>query len=220
MGLTLGDEQFNSILDNIKKSNNLQDEAQFNEALKQEGMTLADLRRQLERQMLASEAQRRDVVDKISITEEESREYYDAHKSEFTTPAEITLREILVEVPTTDKGVNVAQDDAADLAAHELRHVRFAELRLGGGGTEPLDLQVLDGRDETAENHDLLGGPRAHRFLQALLNRGFAERRRATPDRRGPGAVSFPHADLAPACQCHVPGLCGGSRLLTRIRRH
>ena len=74
MGLALGDEQFNSILDNIKKSNNLEDDAQFQAALKQEGMTMADLRRSLERQMLASEAQRRDVVDKISVTEAEAQE--------------------------------------------------------------------------------------------------------------------------------------------------
>ena len=77
LGLTLGDEQFTSILDNIKKSNNLEDEEQFQAALKQEGMTMADLRRSLERQMLASEAQRREVFDKVSVTEAETRAYYD-----------------------------------------------------------------------------------------------------------------------------------------------
>ena len=117
LGLALGDEQFNSILDNIKKSNNLEDEAQFQAALKQEGMTMADLRRKLERQMLASEVQRRDVVDKISVTEDEAQAYYEAHKQEFTTPSEITLREILIEVPVTDRGVNVAQDDEAKAEA-------------------------------------------------------------------------------------------------------
>ena len=57
--------------------------------------------------------QQRDVIDKISVTEEEARAYYDAHKQEFTTPSEITLREILIEVPATDRGVNVAQDEEA-----------------------------------------------------------------------------------------------------------
>jgi parvulin-like peptidyl-prolyl isomerase len=121
MGLTLGDEQFNSILDNIKKSNNLDDDAQFQAALKQEGMTMADLRRSLERQMLASEAQRRDVVDKISVTEAEAKAYYETHAQEFTTPSEITLREIFIEVPVTDKGVNVAQDDEAKAEAEAVR---------------------------------------------------------------------------------------------------
>ena len=121
LGLALGDEQFNNIVDNIRKSNNIESDDQFQMALKQEGMTMTDLRRALERQMLASEAQRRDVVDKISVTEAEARAYYDAHKGDFTTPSEVTLREILVEVPVTDKGVNVAQDDEAKAEAEEVR---------------------------------------------------------------------------------------------------
>ena len=121
LGLALGEEQFKSIVENIKKSNNLENEEQFQAALKQEGMTMPDLRRALERQMLASEAQRRDVVDKISITEAEAHTYYDAHKEEFTTPSEITLREILIEVPVSDRGVNVADDDAAKAQAEDIR---------------------------------------------------------------------------------------------------
>ena len=121
LGLALGDEQFNSILANIKSSNNIETDEQFQAALKQEGMTMADLRQALERQMLASEAQRRDVVDRISVAEAEIRAYYEANPNEFTTPSEVTLREIFIEVPVSDRGVNVAQDDEARAEAEELR---------------------------------------------------------------------------------------------------
>ena len=121
MGLTLGDEQFKQIVENIKKSNNLEDEERFQAALKQEGMTMADLRRSLERQMLVSEVQNREVMAKISVTEEESRAFYEANRSQFTTAAEVTLREILIEVPTTDRGINVAQDDEARAEAEAVR---------------------------------------------------------------------------------------------------
>lgn len=121
LNYTLGDEQFNQILDNIKKSNNLTDEAQFQAALKQEGMTLADLRRQIERNMMLSQVQRTEVVEKIGVSEEEARAYYEAHRNEFTTPSELTLREILIEVPTTERGFNVAQDDEAREKANEIR---------------------------------------------------------------------------------------------------
>jgi peptidyl-prolyl cis-trans isomerase SurA len=121
LGLALGDEQFNSILANIKASNNLQDDAQFDAALAQEGMTMADLRVMLERQMLSTEAQRMDVVDKIGVTENESQAYYAEHQQDFTTPAEVTLREIFIEVPETDRGVNVAEDDEARAEAEALR---------------------------------------------------------------------------------------------------
>src|SRR5678809_863391 len=68
-GYALGDQQFAQILENIKTSNNLQDETKFQEALKQEGLTMADLRRNLERQMLVSQVQRAEILDKISVTD-------------------------------------------------------------------------------------------------------------------------------------------------------
>src|SRR4029450_10085742 len=99
LGYALGDEQFKQIVENIKKQNNLEDEERFQAALKQENMTMTDLRRNLERQMLVSRVQQVDIMDKISVTEEEEKTYYDAHRQQFTTPSDITLREILDEGP-------------------------------------------------------------------------------------------------------------------------
>jgi len=157
-GYTLGDQQFAQIVDNIKKSNNLEDEARFNEALRQEGLTMADLRRNLEKQMLVSQVQRVEIMDKISINDEEARAYYEAHKQEFTSPVEITLREILMEVPTNDRGVNVAQDDAIRASAEELRkrllagepfprlagEFSAAASKANGGLIGPLNSEELD----------------------------------------------------------------------------
>ena len=120
-GYTLGDQQFATIVEGIRKSNNLEDEARFKEALKQEGLTMDDLRRNLERTMIVQQVTRVEIMDKISINDEEARAYYDQHRNEFTSPTEITLREILIEVPTSDRGVNVAEDDAARDRAEEIR---------------------------------------------------------------------------------------------------
>jgi peptidyl-prolyl cis-trans isomerase SurA len=139
LGLTLGDDQFKQIIENIKKSNNLEDDERFQAALKQEGMTMADLRRSLERQMLVSEVQNREVMGKIAVTEEESRTYYEANRQQFTTPSEITLREILIEVPADARGVNVAQDDAAKAEAEEIR-----KRLLGGEPFARLAAEVSD----------------------------------------------------------------------------
>ena len=120
-GYTLGDQQFATIVEGIRKSNNLEDEARFKEALKQEGLTMDDLRRNLERTMIVQQVTRVEILDKISINDEEARAYYDQHRNEFTSPTEITLREILIDVPTSDRGVNVAEDDAARDRAEEVR---------------------------------------------------------------------------------------------------
>jgi len=122
LGYVMSDEQFKSVLDNIKKDNNIDTDEKFNDALKQEGMTLADLRRQLEKNMLETRVQQNEVIAKISVTEDEAHTYYDAHKNEFTTPSELMLREILIAVPATDRGINVAQDDAAKAKAEDIRH--------------------------------------------------------------------------------------------------
>ncbi len=121
LDFALGDEQFKRIVEDIKKSNNMTDDAQFQAALKQERMTEADLRRDIERRMLIEQVQRQEVTSKLSATDEEAREYFEAHRSEFTSPAELMLREILIEVPTSDRGVNVAQDDEAKAKAEDVR---------------------------------------------------------------------------------------------------
>ena len=121
MGLRLGDDQFKQVVANIRKEQGLQDEAKFQQALAQENMTMEDLRRQLERQMLIDQVQRQEVGSKLNITEEEARQYYARHPEEFTEGASITLREIFVEVPASEGGVNVARDDEAKKKITALR---------------------------------------------------------------------------------------------------
>lgn len=121
LGYALGTEQFNTILANIKKENNIETDEQFQAALKQENLTLEDLRRQLERQMLVSRVQQVEVAGKIAVAEDEVRKYYEENKDSFTTQPQLTLREILITVPVTDKGINAAQDDEARDKAEEIR---------------------------------------------------------------------------------------------------
>ena len=94
LGQKLSDEEFDKVVSNIRKENKLESDEAFQAALKQEGMTLADLRKSLERQMLISRVTQREVMDKVSITEEEARAYHAEHAQQFTTPGTITIREI------------------------------------------------------------------------------------------------------------------------------
>jgi len=114
LGYQLSDEQFEQILDNIKKENKIETDAQFQAALDQEGLTLAAFRSQVERQLIISRVQQVEVMPRLSISEDEARAYYDAHPEAFKTQATVTLREILVKVDSAQPGtVNVAADEAA-----------------------------------------------------------------------------------------------------------
>ncbi|HEU4520508.1 MAG TPA: peptidylprolyl isomerase [Thermoanaerobaculia bacterium] len=124
-GYRLQDEQFQGWLKDMRKQNNLEDDERFRAALQSEGMTIDDLRRQVERNFLLSRVQQDEVGSKLTITEEEARQYYLAHKGEFVDPASVTLREIMIEVPTAtqagEAGVNVAAMDEAEKEAKAVR---------------------------------------------------------------------------------------------------
>jgi parvulin-like peptidyl-prolyl isomerase len=116
-GYKLSDDQFNKWLTEMRKDNQLEDNQRFESALKQEGLTLSDLRKNVERSFIMSQVQREEFGGKLQITEEEARLYYQANQKEFVEPASVTLREIVIEVPTTTQQgkpvFNVGQDDEA-----------------------------------------------------------------------------------------------------------
>lgn len=124
-GYALRDEQFKEWLTKLRKDQNLEDEAKFQAALKQEGYSIDDLRKNVERSFLVSRVQQDEIGAKLSITEEEARQYYLAHKDDFAEAATVTLREILIETPTTtqkgEAGVNVGADDETAKKAAAVR---------------------------------------------------------------------------------------------------
>jgi peptidyl-prolyl cis-trans isomerase SurA len=121
LGYTLSNEQFNSVVANIKKENKIETEEQFQAALKSENMTMVDLRRSLERSMIRQRVEQNEVLGKIGVSEMDARAYYDAHTNEFTTPPTVTMREILVSIPSDSRGVNAAAAEAAKARAEEIR---------------------------------------------------------------------------------------------------
>src|SRR3954468_5057632 len=126
LGFKMGDEQFQSILESIKKDNKIESDEQFQAALKQENMSLSDLRRNLERQMIRSRVEQNEVLGKVAVSDEDARQYYESHASEFTTPQNITLREIFVNVPGDGVNLNVGADRDAKAKAEDIRRRALA----------------------------------------------------------------------------------------------
>jgi parvulin-like peptidyl-prolyl isomerase len=151
LGYTMSNEQFDSIVENIKKENKLEDQAQFDAALKGEGLTMADLRRQLERTMIIQRVQQSEVMSKLQVTDAELKMYYDSHKDSFTTVPQLTLRELLVAVPTSDRGVNVGVEEEARAKAEDIRK------RLLAG--EPFARIAADLSDSPSKANGGLVGP-------------------------------------------------------------
>ena len=105
-------------IEGIKKENKIASDEQMQEALAREGLTLAELRENIERGVLRKIVMQRDVQPKIEASEADVRAEYERVKAtEFTKPATVTLQEILI---SEDKGgIALARELAARARAGE-----------------------------------------------------------------------------------------------------
>jgi parvulin-like peptidyl-prolyl isomerase len=151
LGYRLTDERFKQILEGIRKQNNLESDEAFQAALRSENLTLADLRRRFEINLIRNQVEQQEVLARISITEEEARAYYAEHAQEFTTPAAITLREVLVSVPSDGKTINVGLEEEAKAKADAARAKALS-------GT-PFETVVAEVSDASSKANGGLIGP-------------------------------------------------------------
>jgi parvulin-like peptidyl-prolyl isomerase len=177
LGYKMTEEQFQSYLDNIKKDSKIETEEQFQAALKQENMTMADLRKNVEKTIIMSRVQQNEVVGRLAVSEADARRYYEAHAKEFTTPQSITLREIMVSVPGDVNTLNVGLDEEARNKATAIRQralagesfeklaadLSEAPSRANAGLIGPLNLSEL-----SPELQSLVGAMKAGDISQVL----------------------------------------------------
>jgi peptidyl-prolyl cis-trans isomerase SurA len=121
LGYRMTEEQFNEVLTRLKTDNKITTDEQFQAALKGEGLTLTDLRKSIERRMIIERVEQAEVFGHIAVSQDEIKNYYDQHTSEFTAVPTVTLREILVKVSGDAKSVNVGLDDEAKRKADSIR---------------------------------------------------------------------------------------------------
>ena len=150
LGYALSDEQYQDIVDELQEENNFNEE-QLRQALQSEqGMTMAQLRDTLEKQMLVGQVQQVEILGRVSITDTEAREYYDENLEEFTEPATVTLQEILIAVPQEGGALNAARDSQARVEA-EAAHARI----VAGEDFGQVASEVSDAASKT--NRGLIG---------------------------------------------------------------
>jgi parvulin-like peptidyl-prolyl isomerase len=115
------------VRENIMKQHQIATEAELQRQLRREGMTLDDLKRQIERSILHRQVLATEIPP-TTVTEAEAKEYYEAHKQEeFARPATVKLAEIFVDAdrPEAEQRAEelrqraIAGEDFAVLARNE-----------------------------------------------------------------------------------------------------
>ena len=150
MGYALDDEQFEEILEGIKEENSMTDEQLVVALAQEQGMNLGQLRGVMEDQMLVGQVQQDQVLRRVSMTDTEALEYYETHPEEYTEPATVVLREILVTVPVEGGALNVARENLARSQAESA----LARVR-GGEAFEAVVSELSD--SASAANGGLIG---------------------------------------------------------------
>ena len=164
----------------IRKENNITTDEQMQDALDREGITLAELRTNLERGIIRRSVMEREIRPKIEATESELLAEYEKLKpTEFTKAPTVTLQEILVK---EDAGglVLAAPDRGEGEGRRGLRRPRRGPLRGAQPRARRRGRTALPGRHEPRDRE---GGLRA----AGGLGVGAAARRGRLPDPEGDG---------------------------------
>jgi peptidyl-prolyl cis-trans isomerase SurA len=96
LGIKLRPEYIKEVIDGIKKENNIASDDDLQQQLKREGMTLEELKRNIERNILKRQVMQRELESKVAVTEDDVKAWYEANKAEYTRPATVHLQQLVV----------------------------------------------------------------------------------------------------------------------------
>ncbi|WP_282011316.1 peptidylprolyl isomerase [Nitrospina watsonii] len=94
VGLIVEESQMQDALDDVRQRGNLS-EKQLEEMLKQEGRSLEEYKKRIREQILMSKVINLEVRSRIKVSDKEIAEFYDEHRKEFWTTAQVRARHIL-----------------------------------------------------------------------------------------------------------------------------
>lgn len=111
---------------NIMEQMKLTSEEEFVRQVELQGATVETIRKQFEESLLLQEVRRMEVDSKVSVSEPEINDRYHEHIADYTEPAKVRLREIVVKFDATTE---VDQGQKARRLLQEIRQgADFAEV--------------------------------------------------------------------------------------------
>jgi len=122
LGMRLRPEYITDIIENIKKENNLQSDDELQQQLRREGMSLDDLKRNIERSIMRRQLLSHELESKVAVSEDEVRADYDARRAEYDRPGSLHLQEIVVKTQSGSQAL------ATDLVRRARAGEDFAEM--------------------------------------------------------------------------------------------
>jgi len=128
IGIKVSKSELKDGLENIKKR--FKSKKEYQNALKQAGITEDDLKKDIERNLLINKFYQQEVLDISKVSDNELKEYYEKNKKDFLRPEAVRIRHILIKVePTsTDEEKAKKKKEAGDILKRARQGEDFAEL--------------------------------------------------------------------------------------------
>ena len=96
-GTVPSDDEVNLAIQQMKQSNGL-DDSTFTRVLKEQGVTLDELKQNYRTEQAVRKYVKTAIQDTLKVTPEQAKSYYDTHQEEFKHPEQIHGRHILVQL--------------------------------------------------------------------------------------------------------------------------
>jgi peptidyl-prolyl cis-trans isomerase SurA len=136
-GIRITDEELNQAMGTIAQRNGMSLE-QFRQALARDGLSYADARDQVRREMIISRVRQRRVAERIQVTDQEVQNFLASDLGKMQLSEEFRLANILIPV---SEGASSSEIQAADRQARELyqqlqQGADFAQLAISRSASE------------------------------------------------------------------------------------
>src|SRR4029450_13493854 len=171
LGYKVPPSYLNEVIDGIKKENNIANDDELRAQLRREGLSLDDLKRNIERSVLRRQVLQRELESKTQVPEADARADYDAHLADYTRKPSGHLQEIYVKGEGAE-----ARSQASALAARARAGEDFGELakRESQGSTAAAggDLGELSRNDLSADMQKVAFGLDVGAISEPVLQGG------------------------------------------------
>jgi len=135
-GITARDDEIDRYIKEIQSRNNIDDE-RFAKALGEQGMTLATYRTRVKAEIEKAQLVNREIRQRVNVSPEEIRRWYDAHLDTYATDERVKVRDIFFAVEP--------DADDAELARTRAKVLEVRELAVGGRDFAGLARQCSEG---------------------------------------------------------------------------
>ena len=132
LGIQLRPEYIDEVIEGIKKENNIADDAELQRQLRREGMSIDELKRNVERSIVRRQVLARELEAKAQVSEAEALAEYEKNKATYGRLEGLRLHEIVVADRELAADVVRRARAGEDFAALARQHSTAASRNAGG----------------------------------------------------------------------------------------